>query len=309
MPGAQDPLLEDARLGRLRFALAAWIPVAGVRLLAQDRRGLVPGLARRVRCLADGGSGAHLVDRRHGVQLDRGGLVGPEVEGEPRLVPRELVGRPQRKKHLAAVEDAVPALVGEGDPVLGDARQEEGAARSPPRAAHLELVGKVAGELVLHPVIDVVDEEVGEREPLHQLLVDELLAAQVEEVDRVGEEPAEGGAGDGEIDLRAVLGGRLRGEDHRRPSRYGQLELGEETGVLEIRALIAGAGRKDVPEPSRDGEEISLLEDQLLRSRRLGKLGQLGVSEQLLGSDGGQRAIRHAYPASAAVRPSLAASR
>src|SRR5205823_6926584 len=40
VPGAQDPLLEDARLGRRRLALAAWIPVAGVRLLAPARRRL-----------------------------------------------------------------------------------------------------------------------------------------------------------------------------------------------------------------------------------------------------------------------------
>src|SRR3954466_14413529 len=152
------------------------------------------------------------------------------MEGEPRLVARKLVRRAERKEDLTAVQDAVPALVGEGDAVLVYPGQEERAARSPPRAAHLELIGEVAGELVLDPVVDVVDEEVGEGEPLDELLVGELLAAQVQEVHRIGEDAPEREAGDGEIDLRSIFGGRLRRQHDGRAPRYRQPQPGEGAG-------------------------------------------------------------------------------
>src|SRR5438552_1343355 len=124
-----------------------------------------------------------------------------------------------------------------------------------------------------------------------------VLAAEVEEVHLVREEPSEQRGGHGEVDLRRLLGAALRGEHHRRAAGDGPLELVEEAGVLEVGALVARAGPGDVPQPAGDGEQVAALQDQLLGPRRLGKPGQVVVAEQLARRDGGQRLIAHVYPA------------
>ena len=121
-------------------------------------------------------------------------------------------------------------------------------------SADLELIGEVRGELVLDPIVDVVHEEVGERQALDELVVHQLLAAEVEEVDRIREQAAEQGRGDREIDLRGVFGAALRRQDDRGPSGDGELQLAEEARVFEVRTLIARARGEDVAEAPGDRE-------------------------------------------------------
>ncbi len=246
------------------------------------------------------------------MQLELVALVGPQVEAEARLARVELLRRADRKEHLRPVDDAIASLVGEHHPVAADLRPEIGPALAPARAADLELVGEVGGELVLDPVVHLVHQEVGEGEPLDELVVHQLLAPQVEEIHRVREQPAEQRGGHRQVDLRGVLGRVLRGEHHRRPAGDGQLELAEEPGVLEVRALIARARREDVAQPPGHREQVPPLEDELLGAGRLRQLRQILVAEQLARRDGGQRPIAHvypAYPASAAVKLSVATCR
>ena len=120
------------------------------------------------------------------------------------------------------------------------------------------------------------------------MLVDDLLAPQVEEVDRIVEEPAELRAGDREIDLRGVLGARLGREHHRRPAGDGEPQLAEESRVLEIGALVARAVGKDVSQPAGDREQVPPLQDQLLGAGGLRQRAQVLVPEQLGGGDGGE---------------------
>ena len=306
--GAAHALLVAPGRGRIGFLVAARIAPARLGHLGQGRRRPVAGLAGRV-CGRAHRAGTEHVQGGDGVQLELDALVGPQVEAEAGPVRGELVRRAAGKRHFGAVHHAVPALVGEHHPVPGDARPEEGSARSPPRPAHLELVGEVAGKLVLDPVIDVADEEVGQREALDELVVHHLLAAQMEEVDRIREQPSEELRGDRQIDLRGVVGAALGREHHRGPARDREPQLAQEARVLEVRALVARAGGEDVAQPPRHREEVPSLEHQFLGAGGFGELRQVVVPEQLARRDGVQRRVGHVYPASTAVKASAAVCR
>ena len=218
------------------------------------------------------------------------------MEVEPRVAACDLVGSAPWKEHFGAIEDAVPALVAEDDAVLGHDGMEIRPALAPPGAADLELIGEVGGELVVDPVVDVPDEVVRQRQPLDEMIVDELLAADVQEVHRILEHAAEVGAGDGQVDLRGVLGAGLGREHDRRSAGHRQAQLAEKAGVLEVGALVARARRPDVSDAPRDGEEVAALEDQLVGARGLRQRAQILVAEQLGRADGRQRAVAHLSP-------------
>ena len=287
--GARHTLLESARGGRLRDGMRAWIQPSRLRLLGHRRRWTEARLPRRVRRLAHRRSRAHRMQRGKRVQLEPRALVRPEVEVEARPPTGDLVGRTSGKEHFYPVEDSVPALVAGYDAALVDQGAEVRSPRATPGAPDLELVGEVSRELVLDPVVDVAHQVVGEREPLDEVLVDDLLAPKVQEVDRVLEEAPELRAGDRQVDLRSVLGPGLRREHDWRAAGDRQPQLAEEARVLEVGALIARSRRPDVAEPSGDGEEVAALEHQLVGAGGLGQGGQVFIPEQLRRADGHQR--------------------
>ena len=305
-PGAEigaragDALIESPRGGRMGIRVRARIEPTLGRLFAGERRQLESWLTRRVSRFPHRRSRAHRMHGGQRVQFQRGALVGSEMEREARLAAGDLVGLAQRKEDLAAVEHAVAALVAADDAVGRHQRPEICAARPPPGAAHLELIREITSEFVLDPIVDVADQVVGQGEALDEMLVDQLLAPQVKEVDRVLEDAAEVRAGDGHVHLRGVLGAHLRREHHRRPAGDAEPQLAEEARVLEIRALVARAGGKDVPQPPRHGEEIAALEHQLVGAGGLGQRPEIVVAEQL-GCWNGDQCPVHSLQAPAAL--------
>src|SRR5581483_1786492 len=132
--------------------------------------------------------------------LEHGGLTGREAQLVERAGGAEAA-RLGVHAHARAVGDVVDAAVREDELIAGVLRGEQRAAAGAARAADLEHVGEVGGEAQLEPQIDGVAQVVGEDELLDQRAVEELLAAQVEEVLRIVEEAAELAVGERQIDL------------------------------------------------------------------------------------------------------------
>lgn len=167
---------------------------------------------------------AHLADARVDPQLDGGALVGAEVQLEAGAAALEAKG-PRLEVQLSLVAAPVEAAVAPDDAVGLDLRLLVGAAPGAEGAADLEDVGEVGGELERHPVVERAGQVVGEHVAIDQAALDELLAAQVQEVDRVAaEDAAEVARGDRHVHLRDVVGRGLRGEDDRRAAGDAELE-------------------------------------------------------------------------------------
>src|SRR5262249_2352567 len=75
---------------------------------------------------------------------------------------------------------------------------------------------------------------------------------------------------------------------HRGSARHREPQLAEEARVLEVRPLVARAGRPDVAEPPRDEEEVAALEHQLVGAGRLRQRGQVLVAEELQRGSGAE---------------------
>ena len=202
---------------------------------------------------------------------------------------------------LGDVAATVPPIVAQDHAVLLHPREVIGAALRPPGAAHLEDVGEVCRPGQLDPAVHRFALEVGEREPVHQDVVDEHVPAQVDEVERFPpQQAALVEAGDGEVDLCDVVGGDLRGEAERWTALHRELPGGEMAGVGQEESQVAGAGGRDVAQAIGHHEEVAALQDQLVDPGRLRLGGGVGVPEERLGRGDGTHCARVVHPPSSA---------
>jgi hypothetical protein len=125
-----------------------------------------------------------------------------------------------------------------------------------------------------------MQEEVRQREPLEERVVQHLLTTDVDGVLRIPRAAAERVIGHGEIDLRPVRLEDLRRQMRRRRARDAQLVLTEQARVLVEQPKRAVAGRRDVAVPVGEQEEPVVFQSDRARRRGFAVAGHLLVSDR-----------------------------
>src|SRR5690606_9260589 len=141
-----------------------------------------------------------LVEERNDPHLELDRVLRAQVEDPTRPVRLEDRGL-QGEVENGASHAAVSSLVSPHHLPLADLRLEVLAPLLALRAAHLEDVRVVSGEPQLDPELDLPAHVVGQDEPIGHEAVEELLAAEVQEVLRLREGPAELAVGRRRVDL------------------------------------------------------------------------------------------------------------
>jgi hypothetical protein len=179
-------------------------------------------------------------------------------------VVRPEVGGRDPEGHHGLVRPAAEARVSEHDRSSLDARPVRGAPLRAPRAAHLEDVGEVGAEANHHLDIAGAKQEIREDDLLDEAPVEDLTAADVEEVRGILEQLLVLGIAEHEVDLVVGRVRRLRAESGGPAVADVELVVREEARVLVEEAELPRPRRGHVPLACRDEEHGAASADEPL---------------------------------------------